>query len=542
VSKKGGESVRRRLAIGAIVAALLAVAVGGTLSTATTATTAAQQEPCLACHAGVTPGIVEGWKLSEHSEVGVSCLTCHQAREGDPSAFEHNGFTVTAVVSPNYCAQCHAKEVEENLKSKHAYAAVNGPLKPYYKQAKALGLDPFSQETAKQLDPVEIARRALTPLYPDSGILKKIGLLDDPDYDHENVYMTGCMQCHGTFVIVGEDGELKGWPNNGVGRINPDGSLGSCAACHTRHTFSVAEARKPETCGQCHLGPDHPQMEIYLESKHGNIYEAQGENWNWEAEDWGPDDIVAPTCATCHMSGFGGAVETTHDVGSRLKWEIQAKDVMFQSRESNLAEYGFVPDEQLARENRERMLAVCTQCHSPDWAKGYLASYERVLGDYQKVWDYTKGLLQQAYAEGLISKDNPIDEQAEIKAYLVWHHDGRRWRMGASMMGPDYTQWHGAVNTIMDQLGAMIDWIETQRKLKELGALAAELDLPPLTTTATVARLSPEAVWDAAIETEPAVTTAGVAPTLPGGWLALGLGLLAFAFGSALFLLRRRRV
>ncbi|MBM3278415.1 MAG: hypothetical protein FJY95_10095 [Candidatus Handelsmanbacteria bacterium] len=27
--------------------------------------------------------------------------------------------------------------------------------------------------------------------------------------------------------------------------------------------------------------------------------------------------------------------------------------------------------------------------------------------------------------------------------YKLWHHEGRRARHGASMMGPDYTHWHG---------------------------------------------------------------------------------------------------
>ena len=27
--------------------------------------------------------------------------------------------------------------------------------------------------------------------------------------------------------------------------------------------------------------------------------------------------------------------------------------------------------------------------------------------------------------------------------YELWHHEGRRARMGTAMMGPDYTQWHG---------------------------------------------------------------------------------------------------
>ena len=34
---------------------------------------------------------------------------------------------------------------------------------------------------------------------------------------------------------------------------------------------------------------------------------------------------------------------------------------------------------------------------------------------------------------------NPID----FTWYEIWHHEGRRARHGASMMGPDYTHWHG---------------------------------------------------------------------------------------------------
>jgi hypothetical protein len=59
-------------------------------------------------------------------------------------------------------------------------------------------------------------------------------------------------------------------------------------------------------------------MEIYEESKHGNIYFSLGESWDWEDDDWGVDNINAPTCATCHMSGFNRVVETTHDAGARL--------------------------------------------------------------------------------------------------------------------------------------------------------------------------------------------------------------------------------
>src|SRR5215831_15326794 len=58
----------------------------------------------------------------------------------------------------------------------------------------------------------------------------------------------GCAQCHS------------------IGKPQDDGSIGNCTACHARHTSSVAIARLPRTCGQCHMGPDHSQIEIYEES------------------------------------------------------------------------------------------------------------------------------------------------------------------------------------------------------------------------------------------------------------------------------------
>ncbi len=429
-------------------------------------------DPCLSCHDTVTPGIIKQWKESKHSKVGVKCYVCHKAKEGDPSGYDHNGFQITAVPSPRYCESCHPKEVAENSRSKHAWGAFMGPLKPYYIKAKKMGLDPTSQETARKLNPEEMAKRALTPLFPDSGILARIGLLNDKSYNHNNVNL-GCIECHGSFIIAEPGGKLKGWPNAGVGRINPDGSLGSCTYCHPRHTFSVAEARKPESCGQCHLGPDHPQYEIYEESKHGNIYAASGEEWNWDAPpgQWGPEDIVAPTCATCHMSGFGGVVETTHDVGERLYWELQPKKSVPQWKGPDEVDMVLkrIPDPEKAKAGREKMKKVCYVCHSRQWADNYFVEFDKVVEDYNKLWEYTDNLLKQAYKEGLISKDNPLDETPEIMHYLIWHHDGRRWRMGASMMGPDWTQWNGAVDAIMNKLGTMINDLEMRKKMKALG-------------------------------------------------------------------------
>jgi hypothetical protein len=80
-----------------------------------------------------------------------------------------------------------------------------------------------------------------------------------------------------------------------MGNAYPDGSTGSCSTCHTRHGFSTVEARKPAACASCHLGPDHPNIEIYNNSKHGHVFNAVGADWDFSkpANEWLPGDYRA---------------------------------------------------------------------------------------------------------------------------------------------------------------------------------------------------------------------------------------------------------
>ena len=45
-----------------------------------------------------------------------------------------------------------------------------------------------------------------------------------------------------------------------------------------------------KACTDCHLGPDHPDIEVYENSKHGQIYAAEDHTWNWTAapDAWEP--------------------------------------------------------------------------------------------------------------------------------------------------------------------------------------------------------------------------------------------------------------
>lgn len=346
----------------------------------------AKSSACVSCHEDATPGIVSQWEDSRHSGKDVGCLDCHQAGEGEADAFQHNGETISIIVSPTDCARCHTSQEQEFSASHHAKAA------------------------------------------------QFIGSLDNTlgvAVEGAPAAALGCQQCHGSTVKVTENGQLDPttWPNTGMGRVNPDGSKGSCTACHARHDFSKAQAREPDNCGKCHMGPDHPQIEIYNESKHGILFRANLDRMNLDSDPWvvGRDYSAAPTCATCHMSATPDQ-QTTHDVGARISWTL--RPVI----STKLPEW---------ERRRDNMKNVCSQCHSGEYTDNFYTQFDSAVNLYNnKFAAPAKAVMDEFYDEGLLTK-TPFDEKIEWTYYELWHHEGRRARHGASMSGPDYTQWHG---------------------------------------------------------------------------------------------------
>ena len=357
-------------------------------------------QKCLDCHSKLHPGIVADWAKSRHAHVNVTCLDCHSAGPADADIskdhLEYDKTTISVIVSPKDCSRCHPAEAAEYARSKHANTL----------------------EIVWKIDP-----------WMNHGM------------NNQTERTIGCYHCHGSVVkIVNGKFDSNTWPNVGVGRINPDGSKGSCSSCHTRHKFSLSEARKPEACGQCHLGPDHPQIEIYEESKHGAIYHAEGHSWNWDAAPglWTAGvDYRAPTCSVCHMSGVNG-VAATHDVTERLAWETQAPLTV------RPADFKPFPAKLDWRKERQKMEKICLACHSQNWTKGHFDHFDAAVENYNEVYyKPMKKLIDQLYEKNLISKEKPLDEMIEIDMYELWHHEGRRARFGAAMMAPDYAWWHG---------------------------------------------------------------------------------------------------
>ncbi|MFP4057175.1 MAG: multiheme c-type cytochrome [Candidatus Brocadiia bacterium] len=353
-----------------------------------------EAKQCIECHAEQEPGKVRDWAQSLHARANVTCIDCHRAQATDldardcPGTADQPDLVVSPVVTPLDCSRCHPREAEQFARSKHA--------------------------RTWEITAVQIQDPWLRGM---NNAVERA---------------TGCAMCHGSDISSGQLTALN-WPNEGCGRLNPDDSKGSCVTCHTTHRFSIIEARKPENCGQCHMGPDHPQEEIYFESKHGKRYQAEGHAWNFASapDAWEPgSDFAAPTCAACHMAGLG-PLATTHDVGERLKWEAQApRTVPNQDHEPE--------------EARARMLTVCSQCHSPRWGRNFLERYDLAIENYDvRYFAPAKKLMDQLYEEGVLSRWPVFDEAIEWTFYEFWHNEGRRARMGAAMMGPDYAWWHG---------------------------------------------------------------------------------------------------
>jgi len=253
----------------------------------------------------------------------------------------------------------------------------------------------------------------------------------------------GCWQCHGSQVKVLADGKLDAatWPNTGIGRINPDGSEGSCTACHSRHKFSAAQARYPDTCGKCHMGPDHPQKEIYEESKHGIAFFAKIDKMNLDNPKWivGEDYYAAPTCATCHMSATRNQ-PVTHDIGMRISWNNRPP-ISIRPEKSD-EKMGLPGKDVPWQVRRENMKDVCLNCHNENWVNNFYTQYDGLIALYNEKFAKPGKELYEA-AKPLrdlqVNFANPVDWYW----WELWHHEGRRARHGASMMGPDYTHWHG---------------------------------------------------------------------------------------------------
>ncbi len=359
---------------------------------------------CAECHRRETAAVVHEFELSRHALKGVTCLDCHQTAGGQEE-LDHRGFKISKQLTGANCKQCHPHEYEQFLRSRHAapaWAAVRGP-------------EDFSAEQiqfSEQFHPGAVNRKAnMLAICEGAGAISR-----------------GCTACHD------------------VGKPNQDGSIGSCTKCHARHVASVELARLPETCGQCHLGPDHSQIEIYHESKHGVLFNAQRKIMNLEArpKELKVTDMPVPTCATCHMSGIEG-LKVTHDTTERLSYFLFAEHTELRPT---------------GQQGQLAMKETCAKCHTTPTIERFYTEAITVLNETNDHIKEASTIVEKLRVDKLLTPV-PFDEPIEFLYYDLWHYGGRTAKHGAFMGGADFVQWHG--------------YYEVVSKLVELKRMAEEL-------------------------------------------------------------------
>ncbi|MFP4476198.1 MAG: multiheme c-type cytochrome [Desulfatibacillaceae bacterium] len=485
-------------------------------------------EECLACHESLHSGIVADWRRSRHAsttpkeamkvpglssrfsadsvpeeyaEVSVGCYECHGMRpRAHDDTFDHEGYDIHVVVSPDDCATCHVEEREQfsrnlmsharkNLLDNRLYHdlrhAVNGI--PEYDTEKGLKIRTAGVETERE----------------------------------------SCIYCHGSDISVKgfitrdtdlgemEFVQLDGWPNQGVGRENPDGSRGACSACHTRHEFSIETARKPHTCKECHVGPDVPAYKVYMASKHGNIYSSRKQEWNFEQVPWVMgENFTAPTCATCHISLLVNndgdtVVERTHEMANRLSWRLfgliyahphpiepdtsiiinDQGQPLPTSFDGGFAR-SFLLNESQREERLRTMQAVCLNCHASAWVNGHFERFHNTIETTNdSVLAATKimsDIWTEGYATGLAQGGNPFDEEIERRWGDIWLFYANTVRFASAMAGGgDYGTFADGRYQLSKAVQDLFSWLELRRDLTLAGTAASMANQPEGYTPAT---------------------------------------------------------
>jgi hydroxylamine dehydrogenase len=385
-------------------------------------------DTCVECHRRITPNIVSDWQLSKHQTEGVDCSVCH----GDGHQTAEDVANV-AIPTPETCAQCHEERVDQFKSGKHAFAWA--------------------------------AMNAMPTIH-----WQPMALIEG---------MKGCGGCHK--IGLKSPGEIAQLKKDGGGF-----GLASCDACHTRHVFSVDEARAPQACQTCHMGFDHPQWEMYSGSKHGVRHQLRQSGIL-------PADAAAPACQTCHMQDGNHAVKTAWGfLAVRLplpedqQWAADRTTILqglgvLDPAGQPTGRLEVVKAADVARltqadwqAERDKMIQTCGQCHSENFAKSELEKGDDMIRECDRLMAEAIRVVAALYQDSILTKPEsyafafpdllafhdaptPIEQQLFV---MFLEHRMRAFQ-GTFHANPDYALWYG--------------WSEMRRDLAEIKMLAADL-------------------------------------------------------------------
>ena len=290
--------------------------------------------------------------------------------------------------------------------------------------------------------------------------------------------------------------------------------VASCDACHTRHTFSVEEAKQPQACQTCHMGFDHPQWEMYTSSKHGVRYLLKQSGIL-------PETAAAPTCQTCHMQEGDHAVRTGWGfLAVRLPMpedEQWAKD-----RVTILQGLGVLdPDgnptgrlevvkaadvARLTQEDwqneRDKMIKTCNQCHSANFARAELEKGDQIIKEADRLMAEAIRIVADLYKDGILTKpesyaypfpdlltfhDSPTSIEQTLFVMFLEHR--MRTFQGTFHSSPDYALWYGWSEMLQDLTEIKEKAQELREKHKSFGkSTKAEMKTIQISVTCQISK------------------------------------------------------
>jgi hypothetical protein len=383
---------------------------------------------CVGCHDRVTPQAVMDWRNSRHAQEDIGCDGCHK---GDHRS-ERDVANLTTITAQT-CGGCHERQMQQFGAGKHAKA----------------------WEAAIALPSAHALPMTRGPAIGDCAGCHKIGLKSEAEIE----------------------------------RLRAEGSMfghASCDSCHTRHSFSLLEARQPQACQTCHMGGDHAQWEMYSASKHG-VRALLKQNAVL------PGNVPAPRCQDCHMAEGNHEVRTPWGffavrlpLSGDPQWRadqatiLQALGALDPAGQPTIRLETFRDldllrtSEQSFAAEQDRMRATCTGCHSGNFAQAELAKGDTMIRESDRLLAEAIRIVAGLYADGVLASPpgatapfpdllstREAPSPIERRLYEMYLQHRMRAVQGTFHQSPDHALWQG--------------WSELVRDLDDIRAMAASL-------------------------------------------------------------------
>ncbi len=383
---------------------------------------------CEECHARITPLLVRDFNRGKMAET-MTCADCHG--EEHTGVDDADRATLPTIAT---CRQCHEDRAEQYLKGKHARGFL------------AIEALPF---THGQPDPYVAGQK-------------------------------GCGGCH-TLGLV--DQKARESESRKYYRYGMD-----CQNCHTRHAFSMREAREPEACQTCHMGFDHPQWEMWSSSKHGVAYLMDRKAHR------------GPRCQDCHMPAGDHRVRTA--VGF-LGLDLTTQDPEMQKYQASILKGLGVLDEKgeftplldvvkagdmvrLDRADfdaeRRRITDRCKECHGASFVEANIKNADLMLKEINKLFAEAieivaglrrDGIIEVKEGEGVypqLLQFYEVDTHIEQILYEMFMDHRMKAFQATYHMNPDYATWYGYAKMKKD----LAEIKELDREMRAAHAAAAK--------------------------------------------------------------------